>query len=738
VTLYLRRLTKSLQARGTATLCGAAGAFLIASALGFGLPASAKDNLFGPTERELAHYKTYDAAIARVRSLDIDAEEASRIKDCMKAIAAQDFAKALEIRGGIKDPTGLKLITWYRLRGGYGRMGEYKAWIAENPAWPDANIMIQRYEELLFAEGGTADRISDELLDHAPKTGMGYAALARAEMEAGDTAKAKAHAVQVWREMFIPPLQEQPFLERFGKMLTPADHKWRLDRLMMEDIRFAADRGERTSAIRRQIGRMPTDEQKIAEARLTVFQHEDGAKEEIDKVRYDAPHDLGLLYHRIQILRRTGKIDDAVSLIMARGPTDPKLSPNIDQWFEERRNLAYSLINAGKHKLAYDLIKAPGPLSVNPAKEQGFLAGWIALRLMKDVKAASAHFADAAKAADGPLSRAKAGYWQGRIAELQGDAAGARAHYERAAQEIDTFHGQLSRLKLDPTNRRLEIKYPAAPTAEQIARFNSLDAVRAVVLAAKIKLDPAIPRLLISGLRTYFTTEAEVGMTLHLADSVGDMQLVVKSAKAVASKHLNTLVYSYPVHTFPKFEPINVSPEPAYLLAITRQETEFNKDTISGVGAKGLMQVMKVTAEQVCHDYKFQCELDRLLPDTAYNAKLASAYLGDRIREWRGSYVLGLSSYNAGPGRSREWVNKFGDPRAADADPLDWIERIPFLETREYVAKVLSNIQVYRARLGDEDNALQLDLDLYRAHAGKPKAPAKPAATAAPGAGQSG
>jgi len=737
VTLYLRRLRITLQARAARpvhtlaqrVVSGTLAALFLAS-----VPAGAKDNPFAVTERERAHFKTYSEAIAGARAYDVDAEEASRIKDCMKAIAAQDFAKALEIRGGIKDPVGLKLITWYRLRGGYGKLAEYKAWLAENPAWPDANIMIQRYEELLFAEGGSADRISDELLDHAPKTGMGFAALARAELEGGEPEKAKTQAVHVWRDMFIPPIQEQPFLERFGKMITAADHKWRLDRLMIEDIRFAADRAEKTSAIRRQIARLSADQQKIAEARLAVFQHEDGAKEEIDKVRYDAPGDLGLLYHRIQILRRTGKIDDAASLL-AKAPTDPKHSPNIDQWFEERRTLAYSLINTGKAKLAYDLIKAPGPLSVNPAKEQGFLAGWIALRLLNDPKAAGAHFADAAKAADGPLSRAKAGYWQGRIAELQGNAAEARAHYQRSAQEIDTFHGQLSRLKLEPGYRKLEIKYPAAPTPDQIARFNSLDAVKAVVLASKAKLDPAIPRLLISSLRTYFTSEAEAGMTLHLADSIGDMQLAVKSAKAIAGKHLNTLVYSYPLHTFPKFDPINVSPEPAFLLGVARQETEFNKDTVSGAGAKGLLQVMKVTAEQVCHDYKFTCELDRLLPDTSYNAMMASAYIGDRIREWRGSYVLGLSSYNAGPGRTREWVNKFGDPRDANADPLDWIERIPFLETREYVAKVLSNIQIYRARLGDEDNALQLDLDLYRGRAGKP---AKPAATGAPPSGQSG
>ena len=725
MTLDIRRLNRALQADAVvpaglykqAVMAGiAVVAVLLAAA-----PAAAKEAPIAPTAQEAAHFKAFDAAIAQVKAYDLATGEAERIRDCMKAIAAQDLTKALDIRSGIKDPVGLKIVNWYRLRGGYGQIGEYKAWLAENPAWPDAGILNQRYEELLFSEGGATSRVKDEFKDHPPKYGIGYAALATAELAAGENEQAKAHAVQAWRDMTVPPNLEAPFLERFGKLLTNADHKWRLDRLLMEDIRWASERGERVAAIRRQIARMPAGQQKIAEARLAVFQHEDGAKAEIDKVRNDAPNDTGLLYHLIQALRRLHKTGDAAKLILT-APTDPKLTPALDAWFEERRVLAYAELNSGNSKLAYDLVKAPGPLSVNPAKEQGFMAGLIALRYLNDPKLARSHFEAAAKAADGPLSRAKAGYWLGRIAELAGEATQAREYYQKAAREMDTFYGQLARLKLEPANRRLEIKYPAPPSADQVARFNGLDAVKAVVVAKKAGLDTAIPKLLVSGLRSYFDNETDVAMTLHLASSIGDTQLALKGAKAAIARGMNALVYSYPVHTFPKFEPLNVSPEPAFLLGVTRQETEFNKDTVSGAGAKGLMQVMKVTAEQVCHDYKFKCELDRLLPDTSYNAMLASAYIGDRIREFRGSYILGLSGFNAGPGRSHEWIRAFGDPRDASTDPLDWIERIPFLETREYVAKVLSNIQVYRARLGDEDNALQLDLDLDRGRAAGHKA----------------
>lgn len=677
------------------------------------------------TTREKDHFKTFDAAISRVRSYDLPVDEAARVRDCFKAINAREISKALDIRAAIKDPVALKLVNWYRLRGGYGTIAEYKAFLAENPAWPDRGTLNQRYEELLFSEGGSAPHIKAQFDDGEPKNGIGHAALASADLALGDTEKAKVRAVKAWREMTIPPNYETGFIERFGKFLTPADHKWRLDRMMMEDVRWSADRAERSAAIRRQMYRLPTDQQKLAEARYAVFMHSQDAKYDMAKVLYDAPKsDIGFLYHRIQNLRRQGKIDEATRL-MAGAPTDPKLTPNLDDWWAERRNLAYSALTAGNSKQAYALVKDAGPLSINPAKEQAFMAGWIAMRFLKDQTAAAQHFAAAAKAADGPLSRSRAGYWLGRIAESKGEKASATAYYTEAAREIDTFYGQLSQLKLDPDNRRIDIKLPEPPTAGQIKRFNDLDAVKAVVVARKSGLEPMVQRLLVTALKNYFDNETDVAMTAHLADAIGDAQLALRISKTAIAKGQNMLIYAYPVHTYPSFTPLSPPPETAFLLGITRQETEFNKDTVSGAGAKGLMQVMTVTAQHVCKDYKITCELDRLLPDTAYNARIASAYIGDRMREFGGSYILGLSGYNAGPGRSREWIRAFGDPRDPKMDPIDWIERIPFTETREYVSKVLSNIQVYRARLGDEANALQLDRDLLRGR-GKTGTPVGP------------
>jgi soluble lytic murein transglycosylase len=211
----------------------------------------------------------------------------------------------------------------------------------------------------------------------------------------------------------------------------------------------------------------------------------------------------------------------------------------------------------------------------------------------------------------------------------------------------------------------------------------------------------------------------------------------VWTAKSAVGRGHNLLYYSYPVHPFPAYSPLREPPEPAFLLGIARQETEFNTKIVSGAGAKGLLQVMTVTAKHVCSDYKIKCDIKRLLSDPAYNTMMGSAYIGDRMRDFSGSYVLTLAGYNAGPGRARQWIREFGDPRDPKIDPIDWIERIPIQETREYVAKVLSNVQVYRARLGEADVALRLEKDLNRARLAAGITPrgseSRPSSTAASG-----
>jgi soluble lytic murein transglycosylase len=670
---------------------------------------------------EAEHIAKLDALLAPIRNAAPSPDDAQHIREAVEAARTNNMKRFDELKASITDPAGKKLIEWVRLREGYGSVDEYRAFIKDNPLWPERSVMVQRMEEALFTNGGNAASIKDIFKTSPPETGLGYAALASAHLADGDKAEAKKLATKAWREMQIPGMLETGFLKRFGDLLDESDHKWRFDRMVTDDVRWAANRSERSAFARRVIPLLSPAEQKKATARLAVFNKAGNAHALMNALSDDGGKDLGLAFHREQLLRKEGKIDAAAKIILAI-PPDPAKIAVLDEWWAERRELAYGALKNGNAKLAYELAKDAGPLTVNPLKEQAFMAGWIAFRYLKNADTAEKHFNDLAKAADGPLSRAKAAFWLARVAESRGDKAAAREHYKVAAQNTDTFHGLLAMQKLEPGRSTLTVTPPQLPTDEQVAKFNSLDAVKAVVLARKSGLSRDYTRPFLTSLRVALPSEAEAGMIAHLADAIGDTQMSLRIAKSAIAKGQNLITYGYPVHPFPAYTPLRPPPELAFLLGIARQETEFEPQTISGAGAKGLLQVMTVTAKEICTNYKFKCEIPRLLTDNAYNVKIASAYIASHMDDFGGSYVLGLAGYNAGPGRARQWIRENGDPRDPKVDIIDWIERIPITETREYVTKVLANIQIYRARLGHGDKALRLEEDLARAR-GNTKVP---------------
>jgi soluble lytic murein transglycosylase len=670
-----------------------------------------------PSKTEREHMARLDKAIAPLSTYTLSAGDAQRLRDAVKALsgAKVDVAQADAIKRQIEDPVAQKLVDWFRLRKGFGTAAEYRAFLDANPAWGDRTTLTLKLEETLFTQGGSSSEIKSYFSTHAPQNGVGLAALASAHLAEGNTDEARRLAAKAWRETILPTSLEAGFLVRFGSLLTAADHKWRLDRLLIDDIRWQGEKNQRAAVARRTIALLSAAEQKKANARLAVFLGSKGALKGIEALPAERVPDWGLVFHRIQALRRADKTEEAAKVLLG-APTEEALTVAPDAWWIERRANAYAALKDGNPKLAYALVREAGPLSANPLKDQAFMAGWLALRYLKDAKSAERHFQVMDKAADGPLSRAKARYWLGRTAEAQGNKPAADEFYRQALSDPDTFHALLARQKLEPGRLAITTSAPQEPTAEQIQRFVNHDAAKAVVIAKSAGLDASVMRTFLVQLRMFhLKSEAEMAMVAHLAEAVGDTQSAVRVAKAAIARGHNLYYYAYPVHPFPAYKPLRKPPETAFLLGLARQETEFNTLIVSGAGAKGLLQVMTVTAKHVCRDYKIKCDINKLVSDPSYNTMLASAYVGDRMDEFSGSYILTLAGYNAGPGRARQWIREFGDPRNPKVDPIDWIERIPIQETREYVGKVLANIQIYRARLGEEQAALRLEEDLNRA-----------------------
>lgn len=665
---------------------------------------------------EATYMAALDELIAPVRDLVLAPEDVQRIKDALRFLAAGDPASAAGVRSQLKEPAGRKLVEWLAFKGGFGEPHEFQAFLAANPAWPERALLIRRAEEQLFIGGGSAQKIRTFFKDSEPKTGAGWAAVASAYLAEKNEAKAKETGAKTWREFELASSLEQGFLERFGPMLTEADHRRRLDRILVDEVRFSAERNERAGIARRILPHLSEPERKKAEARIAVFLKAKFAAQMLAALPADVegePVDWGLAYQKVQHYRRVKQDEDAWKILRS-APTDPELIVSPDDWWAERRAAAYDALRAGKPDVAYDLVRDAGPLSANPLKDQAFMAGWIALRYLKKTDAAIKHFEASRAAADGPLGQSRADYWAGRAYESAGQTKIAQERYAAAARQNDTFHGQLGRQKMTPGSA-IDIRagLPAMPTAEEAQRFNESDAVRAAVIVHKIGLDRNIKAALFGQLRNHLSTEGEMAMLAHLAAALGDPRMSLRVGKTGISRNMNLIMYAYPLHAFPAYSPVREPPELAVPLGLARQESEFNNSTVSSAGARGIMQVMPATAQSVCRVNKIKCDMARLQTDNGYNATIASAYVGELLVGYRGNYVMAFAGYNAGPGRVQQWVREFGDPRDPGVDAIDWIERIPIEETREYVKKVLSNVQVYRARLGEE-TALRLEQDLTR------------------------
>lgn len=695
------------------TLLGATATFFFAPVF---LNSSAANQQVIPkiklSQQEIEHNAHFDGALEPLLSHKISDADKTAVKKAFAAIGKQKPELARQLHNEITDPVAQKLVKWYRLNRGYGTGEDYRTFLRENSNWPQSTLLQQRLEEALFTQGGSAQAIISQFKTAKPRTGVGYASLASAHLAMGDEKTAKGLASKAWRSEDIPSTLETGFLKRFSKLLTPSDHKWRFDRLMISDFRWKSARNARAKLARRLIPLLAPEQRKVARARLAVFSRSKSGLNSIAKYAKAHPKDWGLQFHYIQALRRAKKYDAAAKLLLA-APTELQSTVNPDGWWAERRNNAYKAMARKKYQLAYDLVRDAGPLTVNALNAQRFLAGWIAYSKLKKPGLAKDHFEAMTQSADGPKTRSRSQYWLARSYDALGDKQNARKHYKASTKDPDAFYAMLAAIKLNPAPQNIEIKPPERPTSKQLSNFLRLDPAKALVIADKAGLPRHIKHLFMVNLRNVVSSEAELALVAHLARALGDTQMSLRIAKVAIGRRKNLYYYAYPVAEFPSYKALREPPETAFLLGIVRQETEFNTKIVSGAGAKGLMQVMTITAKHVCQDYKIKCDIPRLLKDPSYNAMMGSAYIGDRMREFDGSYVLTLSGYNAGPGRTRQWIRQFGDPRKSNMDPLNWIERIPFDETRAYVGKVLANIQIYRARLGQQP-ALRLADDLNR------------------------
>lgn len=612
----------------------------------------------------------------------------------------------------IDDSAARAFALWYKYRNGKhtGRADAIEQFRVNHPDWPGQDDLREKAEARLFLSGAGANEVKMFFGPSPPQTGAGKAALAGMYLKEGNETEAHELVVSAWRDHQLNSEIEKKILDKFGMMITDEHHRARIDKLLYPD-------DKRTITAARRIAKLlPASEQKKIDARIAVIQRGGNAGKLLSALPDKAIEaDAGLRFNNIQWLRRTKdkeRREQAWKLLLD-APSEPNVLLDLNNWWEERRVSCRGALTDGLPKVAYDIAANHGLTSGDGYIEAEFMAGWIALRFLSDPNSALRHFLSLRRVATSSKNIARGEYWLGRTALALGDRGSAVIHFHGAAKYPQYFYGQLGRQALDAKPARLEVTLSPLPNIADVQSFMSRDGVRAIGVARAIGMEWVTPQFFLALSRT-IPNPAEIVLLAELAKAMGRDQIALRLAKIAFNRDLPLGDYALPVGVIPEFKSLlDERVDPALVHALSRQESEFNAAAKSPVGAAGLMQLMPATARMVARQYKVQYSQARLT-NAAYNTQLGEAFLSDLIENYNGSYFLALVAYNAGGGRVADWIKAFGDPRDPDVDPIDWIELIPFTETRHYVFKIMETLQLYRSRLSGPQQALQLVQDLNR------------------------
>jgi peptidoglycan lytic transglycosylase len=633
--------------------------------------------------------QTSDAEIALVRS-------------AIDALRKGGASKATDAAAAISDPAARKLVEWIILRSDHNGANSkrFLAFIAANPNWPNLAMFRRRAEAMLWVENVKPAQVLAFFDGSPPQSGMGRLVLARALTAQGDTETANALVRETWRSDSIPADVEKQVLERYSEFLTRADHKARMEK------RLAALDPEDALRAARRLG---AADLAIAQARIALTRKAANTKKLLDAVPAEARRDPGYLFARTHVLRHDGKLDEAAQVLLS-APHDLAQVHDGEEWWIERRVMSRKLLDLGDARSAYQVVAdAAEPTKENSRVERHFMAGWIALRYLDDPATATTHFARIQDVSRHPTSLARMHYWLGRTAEALHRPDQARAEYQAAAGASAAYYGQLARAKLGLPALALA---PPPPKPDKHAEAERLELVRALEILYALNERP-LAIALMSGLGSTLDDVGTLSALGELAEQFHDARGMLHLGKAALARGLPLDYYAFPTVGVPRYSPISPDIERAMLFAIIRQESAFDPSDWSSAQAMGLMQVTPEAGRDTCKRFSCSYDVKRLRHDSPYNLQVGAAELAGLMQDYRSNYILVFAGYNAGRGRVQEWIATFGDPRNPKVDPIDWVERIPFMETRNYVQRVMENLQVYRTRFGN-DAPLTVDADLRR------------------------
>lgn len=619
-----------------------------------------------------------------VAGVDSAAPSIEALKSGLDALAANNIDGARAIRDTLPANTlDRHVLAWAIALYGGDKVpsGEIAATAAMLPGWPGLIALRNNSERALYRENPAPETVIQAFGGSQPLTLEGTTLLARAYVAQGNVKAAQSVLSPFWRTEKLEAKDEAAIINEFGAIIPAADHRFRMERM------FYADRVNSALRVAPLAGA-----KELADAWAAAIRG-DKAAPDLLKAVPAAQRSAGYFFAEAEYLRKRKKYADAAAIVL-KAPTNRDALVDPDAWWVERRVLSRELMDQGDMKTAYAIVAAHSAESPANAADAEFHAGWYALRGLNDPQRAAKHFSRIASLAQGPISLSRAYYWLGRAAEA-GGPGDAKDYFTKAAAYGTTFYGQLAGERIGQHTLNLASPEPTTADRQTFAAREAVSAINRLQAAGYGRFANALYRDLAGQL----TSPGELALLAEMALKQGNDFLALRVGKIASARGIDVGALSHPLGVIPDSADISGSGK-ALAYAIARQESEFNVGAVSGAGALGLLQLMPATAQQLAEKAGLPFSQARLTSDAGYNATLGAAFLGEQLGRFNGSYVLTFAGYNAGPNRAAQWVARYGDPRGKDLDAVvDWIERIPYTETRSYVQRVMENYEVYKMRL---------------------------------------
>ena len=651
---------------------------------------SKKDSFVFP-EKKPSIYRS--KTITAEKSTILNQKDFERAKETIQFIKDKKWNSALKSAAKVKDREFRNLITWMHLkttRNG-ASFSEYKKFIEQNEDYPRINRIRYLAEEKIYLRNNSPTSVINWFEKYPPLGGLGKIKLAEAYLEQNQINKVRELIKDGWITASIRKNDLGYYRAKFKKFIDSDDHIKRADYLAWE---------RKYWDLKRMLKYLPKDQRALYNARQILMSNSYGVDNAISKVPQYLKEDPGLEFDRLRWRNRRGRLDGSLEILYRNSLKTEKQMVRPDKWWDQRESVVRSLIYKKRYKTAYK-ISSEHALSAGPSfAEAEWLSGWIALTFLNSPEYAINHFQNFYNNVGYPISLARGAYWLGSSYEKLNENDLSNKYYTEAAEFPMTYYGQLAFNKINPGGN-FELKDQSFFDKDYEKEFKKNKLIRHLILLKELNATQLGKDIFkhLAGLNIDKGSEV---LAAELATSLERYDFAIQISKKASYEKRFYNTYNYPIINTPKIINNKTMPKQEIVLAIIRQESEFDKSANSWAGARGMMQLMKATAKITAKQAKLPYSISGLTKDPEYNIKLGSYYFNGLLENYNGVFPFAIAAYNAGPNRVKIWRRVNGDPSKGQTSYINWIEQIRFEETRNYVQRVLENINVYKYILSKE------------------------------------